>query len=258
MKKVLRYESNTDYWDRRWAQTDRDQNRFLDMTIYPIRYAVSVMTDKKSHALELGVGLGRVLKHFHYDGYRIMGIEKSDVAVTRLRTEDPSLDVRQGDVVRLPFGDEEFDVILAFGLFHNLEDGLEQAIGETARCLKRGGRFCISMRPHNLEMIVNEWYWRWNNRRHRHEPRRFHKWLVRPKEFLDLLANKGLRTTEISRARNVSLLYRIPLLRARSATEAERRARGYRLNVAGRIIDSMLVTLFPSQFCNVLVFTGHK
>jgi SAM-dependent methyltransferase len=260
MKKVLRFEENQAYWDRRWTEAGRDGDRFLDRSIYPIKYAEMVLQDPGQTALEVGCGLGRLLKHYHYGGFQIHGIERSVVAVERLRRDDPRLSVCAGDVRQMPYRDESFDVVLAFGVYHNLEAGMDAALAETARCLRRGGRFCISMRPDNLEMRLNEWYWNRANGHRDPGERRFHKWLMRKHEGLSLLQEAGMRTQAVQYARNVSLLYRVPFLRAREdgVEESIRRAQGYRLNTAGRVLDQALMGIGRSQFCNVLVFIGQR
>jgi len=269
MRRVMRVEPNEAYWDRRWQEAGRDADRFEDLSVYPIRYAERAVRQAMAvrepaeplRILELGAGLGRVLKHYHSQGFSISAIEKSDVAVAQLRSESAGLDVRHGDVRCLPFTGASFDVALAFGVFHNLEGGICEALAETARCLKPGGVFCISMRPDNLEMRLNEWYWRRNMRNgdggngHRLH---FHKWLVTTAEFKELMARHGLFTREVHAATNVSMLYRMPALRARQQTETERRANGYRLNVAGRALNGVLKRLMPGQWANVLVFIGDR
>jgi SAM-dependent methyltransferase len=228
--------------------------------MYPMKYARMLLDDPQKLTLEIGCGLGRVLKHYHYSGFRVCGIERSDVAVKQLLAENPALDVRVGDVLDLPYNDQQFDTALAFGVFHNLETGMEQALAETARCLKLGGRFCISMRPDNLEMRLNECYWNWKQRSKRGNKRHFHRWLVGKREFQELLGQHDLKTESVHYARNVSLLWRLPFLREREngQTEGDRRARGYRLNALGGVVDKLLMAAFPSQVCNVLVFIGHK
>lgn len=261
MKRVYRYEENTAYWDRRWTEAGEDKDRFERLDIYPIRYAEMVMTDRSARALEIGCGLGRVLKHYRRSGFEIAGIERSAPAVERMRAADPTLDVRTGDVLGLPYESGRFDVVMAFGVFHNLEEGVERALAETARCLKPGGRFCISMRPNNVEMRLNELYWAWRNRHRRSAARHFHKLLVGESEFIRLLQQVGLRTEQVHHARNVSLLYRLPFLRDRdvaAGSESARRAQGYRLNRIGRAIDGAMTRLFPFQTANVLVFIGRK
>jgi len=258
MKKVFRYEANEVYWDCRWEEANQDRDGFEDLSIYPIRYAEEVVLSPKERVLELGAGLGRILKHYHNLGYQISGLERSEPAVRRLRRDDPELDIMEGDVQSLPYEDNEFDVVLAFGLYHNLEDGFHQALSETARCLKAKGRFCISMRPQNIEMTLNECYWRWKKRHLDQGPRQFHKWLVQESEFAQMLSEHGLRVSRTYCARNLSILHRVPWLRALSANESQNRARGYRLNPIGKGLDNLLVRAFPAQFCNVIVFIGTK
>jgi len=259
-KTFRRAETNAVYWDRRWTEADHDADSFTDMDIYPIKYAEMVLTDPEERALELGCGLGRVVLHYHRRGYRIVGVERSAVAVERMLSVYPGVDVRVGDATSLPFEDGLFDVVMAFGLYHNLENDMHAALAETARSLRQGGRFCITMRPDNLEMRANERYWAWRNRK-RAGARNFHKWLVGRDEFAALLAEFGLTSTEVHYARNMSILYRVPFLRDRRAAgadEAVRRAGGYRLNTVGRFVDGLLMRYFPAHFCNVLVFIGTK
>lgn len=261
MKRVYRHEANEAYWDRRWAEAGSDSESFSDLSIYPIKYAEMVMQDKQSRALEIGCGLGRVLKHYARQGFRVSGIERSHVAVEQLKAEAADLDIVQGDVLCLPYSDAEFDVVMAFGVFHNLEHGLEQALAETARVLKRNGRFAISMRPNNIEMNANEIYWRWRSRGKRRGHPKFHKLLVGLGEFRDMLAVSGLATDQIHYARNVPIWYRVPFLRSAEdtgASEATRRAAGYRLNAVGRAINRAAIALSPFHTSNATVYIGHK
>lgn len=263
MRKVMRFQDNRGYWDRRWSEAGTDAPTFADLGIYPIRYAEMVKPQPGGSIAELGCGLGRLVRHYHSQGFDVVGVERSVVAVERVRSADPDLQVRVGDVMHLDLADNRFDTLLAFGLYHNIETGMEEALRESLRILKLGGRFAISMRPDNLEMRLNEVYWRrrWKSE-HRGEstPREcFHKWLVGEGEFKHLLESLGARVDGIHRARNMSILWRLPGLRASTGEgESENRSRGYRLNVVGRVMDAALRTTFPASFCNVLVYTGTK
>jgi SAM-dependent methyltransferase len=258
MKKVLRYEDNISYWNRRWTETGRDSDRFEDTSIYHIKYAEMVMTDRALHALELGAGLGRLLKHYHFAGYDISGIERSIPAVERLRSENQSLKIFEADACQLPFPDKEFDVILALGLYHNLEHNLDQALCETSRCLKSGGLFCISMRPDNLAMNLNELLIKLKSIQMIGQKKHFHKWCTKKREFISFLSRYDLMTDTVYHASNFSIIYRLPFLRASAVNETEKRSKGYRLSRPGAILDKMLYGIFPAAFCNVLVFIGHR
>lgn len=259
MRKVFRYEQNAEYWDRRWQEVGVDRRGFEDLSIYPIAFAERIMASRPQHCLEIGVGSGRVLMHYHYQGLRICGVERSEVAVRQLREFDAGLDVRVGDALDLPFAAASFDAVLAYGVYHNLEDGVERGFAEVARVLRPGGRFSISMRPDNVEMRLNESYWRLRSRRLKGKAMRFHKLLITEGEGEALLRDAGLAVSAVLRARNMPILYRIPFLRAwTGADERAKRARGYKLNALGRGMDALLQGIAPAQFCNGIVYEGAK
>lgn len=261
MKKVFRHELNEQYWDRRWSETGQDGKEFASLDIYPIKYAEMVIGKPGEKILEVGCGLGRVIKHYAVRGHDVWGVERSKVAVDRLNSESPDLKVELGSAEALPYPSEMFDVVLAFGVYHNIEVGMEAALSEASRVLRAQGRFCISMRPDNIEMNLNEVLWKWGASGHVKDVRQFHKWLTKPSPFSSLLGSHGLRVDGVYFARNMSILYRIPFLRDRSAklgTETARRSAGYKLNAVGTRLDAVLRTCAPFQMCNVLVFTGTK
>jgi hypothetical protein len=112
-------------------------------------------------------------------------------------------------------------------------------------------------------MRLNEYYWYIKNKRlFKRQKKHFHKWLVTEKEFLSLLNDNHCKVESVERARNVSILWRIPYLRRNQhlpyAGEQKLRSTGYTLNFFGKLIDDFLTKNFPAHFCNVLVFIGRK
>lgn len=221
-----------------------------------------VVDSKSKKILELGCGLGRILKHYHGLGYSISGIDRCEVAIKKLKKENPALDIKLGDIRALDLKDESFDVVLAFGVFHNIPEGIENALQETRRALRKGGKFCISMKPDNFESWLNDSFLRWRERRSRSSAqRRFYKMLVDRREFEDLCGKWGLNVEQVHFSRNLSFLYRIPFLREKSekqATETARRSNGYQLNRLGRMIDRCLTWAFPESTADLFVFIGTR
>ena len=80
---------------------------------------------------------GRILRLYHNKGYNIEGFDFIKIAVKNGKV-DSSLSVSFGDITKLKYDDESFKHVLAFGLYHNLENNLEKAINETYRVLKNG------------------------------------------------------------------------------------------------------------------------
>ena len=46
---------------------------------------------------------------------------------------------------------------MAFGLYHNLEFGLDSSIKETFRVLEPGGSVCASFRADNIQTKIVDW-----------------------------------------------------------------------------------------------------
>ncbi len=233
---------------------ETDPYCFKNMKIYPIEYAEKVVK-KNDKIVEVGCGLGRILKHYHYLGYDIVGIDNSKSAVRKLQ-ESPELKIVLADVKKMPFESERFDTMLAFGIFHNIEKEMEEAIRETLRCLKKNGKFCISMQPNNLEMRLISLcrYFgmnMWNKKNY------FYKWLVGKDEFKAILEKLCCEIIDVSYAKNVSIFWRIPFFRI-DKTEIKLRSAGYELNRMGKCVDKLLTKLFPNFFFNVLIYTGRK
>lgn len=92
--------------------------------------------------LEIGVGLGADHQRFAEAGARLTGIDLTERAVehTRKRMELFGLksQVRVGDAEALPFADESFDIVYAWGVLHHSPD-TGRAIEEVWRVLRPGG-----------------------------------------------------------------------------------------------------------------------
>ena len=259
--RVYRYEENSIYWDRRWGDGDIDANSFVNMNIYPVKYSELVVNNKEDAILEIGCGLGRLVHHYYNLGFNIQGVEKSKIAIDKINKHNSKIKATEGDALNLPYKDSSFDVALAFGVYHNFENDIEQGIRECSRILKKKGTFCISMRPYNFEMLLNEYYWKYKTSKKQKGKKHFHKLLTKESEFKRLLQDNNLITENIFYGRNVSILYRIPIFKDKkiaNSHESIKRSSGYRLNILGRTLDKFLSFFFPYNTSNVLIFIGKK
>lgn len=113
-------------------------------TAYLTRALSGIPDDFAGKLLEVPVGTG-VLTMPVYQSLpdaEITCLDYSPDMMARARRRAPG-NVRfvQGDVGRLPFHDESFDIVLSLNGFHAFPDK-EAAYAETFRVLKRGGVFC--------------------------------------------------------------------------------------------------------------------
>ena len=126
------------YWQQHWSQIPADDGA-LNLDRYPGRYAEAVMRAVDGPVLEAGCGAGRVLLHYRRAGRQIVGMDFIEVAVRKIRHASAEVPLSVADVTGLPFADASFAGVLAFGLYHSLEHGVERAFAETRRIMRRAG-----------------------------------------------------------------------------------------------------------------------
>lgn len=140
MRITYRRNSNFNYWEKRWERIPVD-DFLVETNKYPIRYSEMIVQVKNSKILEAGCGAGRVFCHYFRLGHDVYGIDFTNIPINKLKMQNKDYKVQLGDIRKLEFNDNFFDVVLAFGLYHNILDGLDDAVIETLRVLKRGVRY---------------------------------------------------------------------------------------------------------------------
>ncbi len=257
MRITYRSRGVKDYWASRWADS-----AMTNEGVYPLKYALQTVTSRDGAILEAGCGAGRILRYFHERGYDITGIDYIEVAVDKLREADPTLKVDTGDITRLQYPDGRFRYVLAYGLYHNLEHGLDAAVAETFRVLEPGGRVCASFRADNIQTRLTDGL---ADRRARRSGKAagtaFHKMNLTRREFAALFERAGFVVESVSPVENMPILYKFAFFRARTHKvfdENRARAEGYRLSGLGQLLQNALMRWLPDQFCNIYVLIARR
>ena len=102
----------------------------------------SRLFDRPGNLLQVGCGPGMLLNSMRGLGWSVLGLERSEEAAT-LGREQFGLDVRAGDIDRLPPG-ERFDFIILFQVLEHMRD----PVGVIDACYARlnpGGRIAIGI-----------------------------------------------------------------------------------------------------------------
>lgn len=103
--------------------------------------------------LDLGCGIGRHVKFLHNYGLEAWGIDLSGVALEKAR-ELFALEglaclsdkLVEASITEMPFASNYFDFVVSHGVLDSLPFNLAQeAMVETARCLKPGGMFYLDL-----------------------------------------------------------------------------------------------------------------
>jgi SAM-dependent methyltransferase len=249
------HDGNKAYWHQRWNQIPSDEGG-LNFDRYPGKYADWVINKSDGPILEAGCGAGRVLIHYHRHGKPIIGMDFIAIALSKMKGVEPDMPMVAGDVRNLPFSDKSFGIVLAFGLYHNLENGFVESLTETKRTLRSGGYLCASMRADNWQNRITDWL---ANRGKFQQQKTFHKINYTPQEIRTAFANSGFEIEKFEYVENMPFLYKFKIFRHRTHKifdETRARAEGYRLSAFGQFLQSLLVTVSPASFCNIFVVTA--
>ncbi|WP_076590899.1 class I SAM-dependent methyltransferase [Herminiimonas arsenitoxidans] len=262
MRVTYRTRGAKEYWTARWEDIPADMP-MKNLNAYPLKYAEMIVKNPEAKILEAGCGAGRILRYYHNKGYNIIGIDYIDVAIKKLEEIDNSLKVSVGDIANLQFSDQSFDCALAFGLYHNIENGLDAAISETYRVIKHGGAVCASFRADNIQTRLTDWL---SDRRSKTKNdgkvgRSFHKMNLTKKEYRHLFERAGFFVEAVFPVENMPILYKFRVFRASSQkvfNEERARVDGYRLSWLGQRLQKFLMRFFAHQFCNIYVIIARK
>lgn len=262
MRITYRNANNKDYWAKRWADIPAD-SPMENANVYPLKYSELTVKDKSGKILEAGCGAGRILRHYHNRGYDIKGFDFIDVAVEKLKNADQTLQVEVGDITNMAYADQSYKYLLAFGLYHNLEHGLEKAVAETYRVLENGGVVCASFRADNIQTRLTDWLTarRQNKLRDNRQSNIFHKMNLTRYEFEKLFKRAGFTIDAVYPVENMPILYKFKFFRSsghKNFDENMARSEGYRLSWFGQRLQNFLMGFFPDQFCNIYVIIARK
>jgi 2-polyprenyl-6-hydroxyphenyl methylase / 3-demethylubiquinone-9 3-methyltransferase len=142
------YDDLVDQW---WAP--RGEFVMLDWIAAARVRLVPPATTDDALLLDVACGGGLLAKHLQGRGYRHIGVDLSATALNLARAHDVA--AVRGDVVRLPFGAEVFDVVVAGEILEHVADH-DALVAEVCRVLKPGGTLVI-------DTIADTWWARFSS-----------------------------------------------------------------------------------------------
>lgn len=255
MRKTYRERKSSEYWTSRWNQIPVDAPA-EGHDSYPLLYADMVVRDCDGEVLELGCGPGRLVRYYHANGIKIVGVDNVAAVITKLRASDPGLHVVQADARSLPFETGRFTTALCFGVYHSLEYDVADAISETFRVLQPGGWLCAEFRSDTVHNRMIDYYKQGGK-----QATEFHKWNYRRQEARAMLGQAGFLIKSEYPALNMPLLYHVPFLRhpsQRHSNEHLARIYGYRLRTWLQTVHSIGLRLLPRLLANEYIFVCRK
>jgi SAM-dependent methyltransferase len=92
--------------------------------------------------LEIGCGEGRVARDLAARGHRVVALDASPTLVASAAAADADGRYLVADAAALPFGDERFDLVVAYNSLMDVDD-MPTAVAEAARVLEPRRPLCV-------------------------------------------------------------------------------------------------------------------
>lgn len=246
-----------EYWESFWADVDEDVDEISATDVYPL-FPADRYIEPGMRILEAGVGMGRVMKHYHQRGHDVVGMDYEPRCIHRLERQHPELSLYVGDVNALPDPDAYYDVIVAFGTLSNLPDP-HKALKEFARVLKPGGIVVASVTNDNImrRLLVYAGHLK-DGAKH------FSMVAYRPAEWHSALERAGLEVLQLAPiVTRLPLFHYFPFLRHRTCrnldwTAARDGDKGLRLNRLGEWVFQTAFRHTPFSISHGVVGVARK
>ncbi|MFH1514901.1 MAG: class I SAM-dependent methyltransferase [bacterium] len=111
-----------------------------------------IMKYFKTHwkILEAGCGMGRWMIYLNDLGYLMHGMDISARAIEKLKSLKPNLNLKVGDITKMPYEDGEFDAVFSDGVIEHDPEGPEKMLSEMNRVLKSEGIMIVIVPVENF------------------------------------------------------------------------------------------------------------
>jgi len=143
-------------WEKNWE--DIRMEEILEIFSYErVKKQMEIFLrflPKNQKILEGGCGLAPYLIRLRQLGYDVEGIDYNAEPIQKVLNFDPTLPVKVGDVMAIPYPDQSFGGYISLGVIEHFTEGPVKAIREAFRVLKPGGIFLVMVPQNHLFMQI--------------------------------------------------------------------------------------------------------
>ena len=209
-----------DFWEENWENSNfKESTRSCKLN--PLRPLFEKYSEPGSLMLEGGCGMGNYLTYYSSRGWRVVGVDFAQRSLKSLHKRQDQLPICGGDVAKLPFADETFDLYYSGGVVEHFEGGAEMALDEARRVLKKDGVLLITvpyqspLRRVLMPFKKNEWRTVKGaevDNGQTYAKKHFFQYAYKTSEFEKMLAEADLKVIEKKGCGVLWGLYDIPFL----------------------------------------------
>jgi ubiquinone/menaquinone biosynthesis C-methylase UbiE len=154
-----RYESTRQAWQDIWsgASVEVELDVVRSTRSMDTIHAYLPFLPKDNVLLEAGSGLSAVVITLREMGYSVIGLDYAENALRVSRAHDPSLSLTVGDIHALPYAANSLGAYLSFGVLEHFEHGMNSALLEAFRVLRRGGILVLTIPYPNVVHRLVRW-----------------------------------------------------------------------------------------------------
>ena len=139
-------------WHSFWDNISIDDEIAEAKNDYPLMLnAILDNSDENSIVLEGGCGLAKFLFFLREKQYtNLIGVDFNEKPLDLIEKRDTIIDVRVGDVNKLPLEDNSIDLYLSMGVIEHFEEGPQNALNEAYRVVKNNGALIVAVPYQNV------------------------------------------------------------------------------------------------------------
>lgn len=139
--------THQEHWEKRWQA--RDLKRLLEQAasgdLGEFEHPFIQHLPRDGTILEAGCGTGMWARALGARGYRVEGIDTAGETLRLVREIEPSLNLREGDVLAIDVEDGHYAGSISIGVVEHFFGGPGPALAEAYRVLRPGGIALISV-----------------------------------------------------------------------------------------------------------------
>ena len=152
MQKEFYFDSLPEHpiWDHMWTIRTIEQELEACEIESPPRELFLTYLSKEDKIIDAGCGFAKWVIYLHRRGYDIVGIDNNELALSKLKEFDSTLQVEEGDILNIKYPDNSFDAYISMGVIEHFEEGPHAPLKEAYRVLKPGGLVFVSVPTVNI------------------------------------------------------------------------------------------------------------